>query len=267
MSIRPLKRLGQNFLRDPNTALKIVASLRPSDGARVVEIGPGTGALTKELASRYPGMVAIEVDGRAVEYLQSELPDVDVRHADVLDTDWRALAGERKGPLYVVGNLPYNITTPILFSLLDASDVVEEIVVMVQYEVAQRLAAEPRTKDYGSLTVGVQQHADVKMLFKVSRNVFVPRPAVTSAVVRITVNRDRIGEEKRELIRKVVRAAFGQRRKTLRNSLQSITAELSGGESFFETFDERFASRRAEELTPAEFIELAEMVAAARATA
>jgi 16S rRNA (adenine1518-N6/adenine1519-N6)-dimethyltransferase len=256
--ITPKKRLGQNFLSDPNTARKIVAALRVPEGAAVVEIGPGTGALTGALLARYPDLVAVEVDELAVAYLRQKHPALDVRHADVLDVDWGVLAVEKGGPLYVVGNLPYYITSQILFALLDARAAVREAVVMMQLEVAERLVALPRTKAYGILSVQVQLFTRPELLFRVSPNVFFPKPDVTSAVVRLVF---REGDEitagvDPSLLREVVRTAFNQRRKTLRNSLGALTRDRGVA------LPEAWASRRAEELEPAAFVALTRYLAA-----
>ncbi len=245
---RPRKSLGQNFLQDPNTIGKIVGALRAGPEDPVVEIGPGTGALTGPLLARHPRLTALEVDERAVAYLQAAYPRLDVRHTDVLAADWAALVAEKGGGrLYVIGNLPYHITSPILFGLLDARRHLREAVVMMQREVADRLVAAPRTKAYGILSVILQLYARPERLFNVSRNVFYPRPDVTSTVVRL-----HFGEAEPEVdydaLREVVRAAFNQRRKTLRNSLRRWT-EASGA-----ALPEGWEGRRAEELTPAEFV-------------
>ena len=275
--LKPKQSLGQNFLRDPNTIRRIVAALAAPAGAPVVEIGPGTGALTEVLLETYPSLTAIEVDERAVALLEERFPRLDVRHQDVLEVDWKALAAERGGPLHVIGNLPYYITSPILFSLLDAQArlaaepeptdpvpgqagrgqavheaVVREAVVMMQLEVAERLVAVPRTKAYGILSVLFQLYATPELLFRLSPHVFFPKPSVTSAVVRLAFHPAASlpagGEGER--LRAVVRAAFNQRRKTLRNSLHHWTRD--GGLSL----PEGWQRRRAEELTPAEFVEL-----------
>ena len=264
--LKPKQSLGQNFLRDPNTVRKIVAALEAPAGVPVVEIGAGTGALTEVLLESHPSLTAIEVDGRAVALLEKRFPALDVRYQDVLEVDWAALAAERGGPLHVIGNLPYYITSPILFSLLDAQAslaaepgqadvrqaVVREAVVMMQLEVAERLVAAPRTKAYGILSVLFQLYATPELLFRLSPNVFFPKPSVTSAVVRLMFHPAGLlppGDEG-ERLRAIVRAAFNQRRKTLRNSLHRWTRE-SGL-----SLPKGWERRRAEELTPAEFVEL-----------
>jgi len=260
MNLRPKQSLGQNFLRDPNIIRKILESLRAPSDAHVVEIGPGEGALTEPLSSKYPRFTAIEIDERAVRHLRERLPDADIRQQDILQVDWRTLADETAAPLYVIGNLPYNITSQILIFLLDARHVIEEAVLMMQKEVAERLVAEPRTKAYGILSVQTQVFADAELMFTVSPKVFFPRPDVMSAVVRLTFPREKAEPSGRDaaFFRDVVRAAFNQRRKTLRNSLRAWTRErgieLPGG----------LAERRAEELSPAEFVGLAHYLGARR---
>lgn len=251
MAIRPRKRLGQNFLADPNTARKIVAALDVPPGEPVVEIGPGTGALTGILKQRHERFAAVEIDPRAVALLGEAMPDLDVREMDVLRVDWAEMADELGGPVHVIGNLPYYITTPIVFSLLDAAEAVAQAVVMVQREVARRIVAEPRTREYGILSVVLQRLARPELLFEVSRNVFRPKPDVTSAVLRLDF-RDVPGVDGDPAwFRTVVRTAFNQRRKTLRNSLASLGRELPEG----------WAKARAEELPPHEFVALARYLA------
>ncbi len=253
MSISPKKSLGQHFLRDPNTIRKIAAAVEAPVGAAVVEIGPGTGALTEELLRYYPDLTAIEVDERAVEHLREALPALDVRHRDVLETDWAALAAEKGEKLWVVGNLPYYITSPILFSLLDARAHLRRAVLMMQKEVAERLVAVPSTKAYGILSVQTQLLARPRLLFDVSRHVFHPKPDVTSAVVALDFGASELDIDV-ERLRRTVRTAFNQRRKTLRNSLKPITSETGC------TVPEALAGRRPEALEPEEFVGLARAI-------
>ena len=247
--VTPKKSLGQHFLRDPNTVRKIVAALEAPPGAPVVEIGPGTGAMTAVLAEQYDRLTAIEVDERAVAHLQEHLPGVDVRHEDILDVDWARLAAEQQEPLYVIGNLPYYITSPILFSLLDAGPCLRRAVIMMQKEVAERLVAPAGSKTYGILSVQTQIWSRPRLLFDVSRNVFFPRPDVESAVVALDFDVEPPPVD-REQLRRVVRAAFNQRRKTLRNSLKGVASERG------RPVPEAVAGLRAEALQPDEFIDL-----------
>jgi 16S rRNA (adenine1518-N6/adenine1519-N6)-dimethyltransferase len=257
VSVRPKKRLGQHFLTDANVIGKIVDAVGAPPGAPVVEIGPGEGALTGPLLARYPGLTAVEVDPEAVAHLRARFPALRVLHADVLDLDWAALAAEAGGPLWVVGNLPYYITSPILFGLLDARTHLRRAVVMMQREVAERIVAAPGTKAYGILSVQAQLFARPALLFRVSRHVFRPKPDVESAVLALDFLResDDFGGPDPEgvdsdALRRVVRTAFGQRRKMLRNSLAALDAP--------HPLPPAFAARRPEALTPAEFVALAQ---------
>ena len=283
MSVRPKKRLGQHFLTDPHAVRAIVEAVKAPAGARVVEIGPGEGALTGDLLRRYPGLVAIEVDDEAVAHLRRRFPALDLRQQDVLATDWRALAGsgERQtanggnaappgsppldaqrpfadprsplAPLYVVGNLPYYITSPILFALLDARAVVSRAVVMVQKEVADRLVAPPGSKVYGTLSVYFALYARAGLVLDVPRGAFHPPPKVESAVVAL----DFAGADPPgvpfDALQRVVRAAFGQRRKMLRNSLGPL-AQAAGADLG------PFATLRPEAVAPADFVALARLL-------
>lgn len=250
--IQPIKRLGQNFLQDPNTIRKIVDSLEAPSSARVIEIGPGTGALTGLLASKYADFSAIELDPRAVEYLSEHLPEVQVIQGNVLDMNWSEKAsGAPGGRVSVIGNLPYYITSQILFGLLDAAPHISEAVIMMQHEVAARLVAQPRTKEYGILSVAVQLECVPRLMFPVSRNVFYPKPDVKSAIVRLEFP----SESPKSLVdpkalRRIIRSAFSQRRKTLRNSLSIVITE------FGKQLPSHLESKRAEELSPHDFVEL-----------
>jgi 16S rRNA (adenine1518-N6/adenine1519-N6)-dimethyltransferase len=251
MSLRPIKSLGQHFLVDPNTIRRIVAQLEAPADARVVEIGPGTGALTAELVEKYRDLVAIEIDERAVEHLRHRFPEIDVRHLDVLEADYLVLAGHAAGSLWIIGNLPYNITSQILFGLLE-SPVVSQAVLTMQKEVAERLVARPRTKEYGILSVVTQLFCRPEVCFHISPNVFRPKPDVWSSTVRLNWPSEQPIPKDVDpaMLRRVVRTAFNQRRKTLRNSLRTVTDEM-GSE-----VPEVLASKRAEELEPAEYVEL-----------
>ena len=242
--IPPKKSLGQHFLNDPNTARRIVGALEAPADAHVVEIGPGVGALTGLLHERFENFEAIEVDSRAVTYLRERYPDLNMRQADVLELDWRRLGDQ---PLHIIGNLPYNITSPILFGLLAAHDAMSQAVLMVQKEVAERIVAKPRTKAYGIPSVFAQLYARPSILFKVSRNVFEPKPAVESVVIRLDFEGIEAPDVDTGLLHAVVRAGFGMRRKVLRNSLQKWAADIP----------DRWRRCRAEELSPDDYVMLA----------
>ena len=203
MSVRPKKRLGQHFLTDDEAVRRIIDAVQAPPGARVVEIGPGEGALTGDLLRRYPDLTALEVDPEAIDHLRRRFPSLDVRQTDVLDADWATLAAEgaartpgKPAPakaggatdasrVHVVGNLPYYISSPILFALLDARASVARAVIMLQKEVADRVAAPPGSKTYGTLSVYFALYARAELLFDVPRQAFHPPPKVESAVVAI----------------------------------------------------------------------------------
>jgi 16S rRNA (adenine1518-N6/adenine1519-N6)-dimethyltransferase len=216
----PRKRLGQHFLIDPNLLRKIInlADLQPSDF--VCEIGPGGGALTGLLCQTAKQVLALEVDPRMVEFLKGEFADcsnLDIQEQDALRYPFDQLPE----PTVVVANLPYNISTPIMFRLLEARPKIRRMVLTVQLEVAKRLTAKPNTKDYGVLSVMAQHLAEVRFGFPVSRKCFRPVPDVDSGVVRLDicpVNQEKPEDLKR--FQRIVRAAFGQRRKTLMNAFR-----------------------------------------------
>ena len=216
----PRKRLGQHFLIDPNVLRKIVNLADISSTDPVCEIGPGGGALTGLLCEAANQVVALEVDPRMVEFLRKKLgnySNLDVKEQDALRYSFQDLSG----PAIIVGNLPYNISTPILFRLLEAKHTIHRMVLTLQLEVAQRLAAEPGTKEYGVLSVMAQHLAEVRLGFSVSRKCFRPVPDVDSGVVRLDIRQDnQNSSEELAQFQRIVRAAFGQRRKTLSNALK-----------------------------------------------
>lgn len=221
------KSLGQNFLIDSNVLTKIVdqANLTPESGA--IEIGPGIGALTEKLAKRANKVVAFEIDQRLLPILADTLspyPHVKVRHSDVLEADVHKVIEEEfeKGQdLMVVANLPYYVTTPILMKLLEEKLPVRGIVVMIQKEVAERIAASPGSKNYGSLSLAVQYYAEARTALTVPSTVFVPRPNVDSSVLHLELRSEPpVDLHSESYFFEVIRASFGQRRKTLLNNLQ-----------------------------------------------
>ena len=221
--LRPTKSLGQNFLIDENVLAKIAATgaLEPID--LVIEVGPGLGALTRHLAGLAARVVAVEIDRHLLPALTENLKDLDnveIVHADILDCDLPSLTRGWSGPVKVVANLPYYITTPIVMKFLEEYPACSRMVFLVQREVADRMAALPGTKDYGSLSVAVRYYAEPKRVFSVPPTCFLPAPEVASAVVRLDVRPEPpVALVDRRLFFAVVRAAFGQRRKTLHNAL------------------------------------------------
>lgn len=248
----PRKRWGQHFLTDTNLLYKLVRLIDPEPHDSILEIGPGEGALTELLAPMVNELVAIEIDRNLFHALKTNttLSECRILNQDFLRVDLGSLpfTGES---IRVVGNIPYRVTSPIIFKLLEDPSRWQDIHLMVQKEVADRLTAPAGNKTYGRLTVMVQAFMDVRQLLDVPPEVFVPRPAVRSAVVHMAPH-DRYSVEEGTLqtFREIVRAAFSQRRKMLKNSLGAI---LSGrvGEVDFDL------SRRPEMLTVGEFICLA----------
>lgn len=247
--IKPIKRLGQNFLKDKNILRKISEVINPQKDEKIIEIGPGEGALTEILANSGAEVIAIEIDKRVIEHLQSTYPAIKIINQDFLEVD---LTQFHSSELRIVGNIPYNITSPIIFKLIENHHLIRDAVFMVQYEVARRITAKKGSKDYGILSVLLNYFAETEFCFKVSPNVFYPKPKVFSAVVKISFKKN-FDESLNRTFIQIVKAAFGNRRKTLKNSLSnSIFAQLnfSGCEVDL--------SLRAEQLDLSDFIKLAE---------
>jgi 16S rRNA (adenine1518-N6/adenine1519-N6)-dimethyltransferase len=223
--IRARRRFGQHFLHDPAVLQRIARSVNPGPGQRLLEIGPGTGALTAQLLGLVSHLDAIEIDRDLAAGLRARWPDqLTLHEADALDFDYASLARARGGALRVVGNLPYNISTPLLFRLLEQVDHIVDLHVMLQKEVIERMAAAPGSKDYGRLTVMLAPRLQIEKLFDVGPGAFSPPPRVWSAVARLQVlPRPRFHLP--PAFAAVVSAAFAQRRKTLRNSLRSLVPE------------------------------------------
>ncbi len=260
--MRARRSLGQNFLVDPNLQRKIVAALEAGPDDEVLEIGPGTGALTRHLAGRVRRLTAVELDERCHAELERDLggePGVRIVHGDALELALEDVTDD-VARLRVVGNIPYNITTPLVFWLLERPVRPAVIVLMVQREVADRILAEPGTKAYGALSVGVRIVADVERLFNVGRNVFRPVPDVDSAVIRIVPHAPpRISPELEADVRELTRAAFSMRRKQLQKTLRTAPAfDLDAGAvGRVEAETGIRLERRPETLSPDDFVRLA----------
>ena len=222
-NVRPKKNLGQHFLTDRSVADRIAATLDPYIGMPVIEVGPGMGMLTQFLLERGHNLTVVELDSESVEYLNENFPQLKGRiiEEDFLKLDLNSIV-PGDGKFCVIGNYPYNISSQIFFHLLDYLDRVECCSGMLQREVAQRLAAEPGGKDRGILSVLLQAWFDVEYLFTVSENVFNPPPKVKSGVIKMVRNGvTDLGCDTR-LFKSIVKTSFGQRRKTLRNSLRGM---------------------------------------------
>lgn len=258
---RARKRFGQHFLHDPGVIARIVAAIDPQPDDRMVEIGPGLGALTLPLLERLEELHAVEIDRDAIRHLAAAANrgKLHIHEADVLQFDFRRLNGESR--LRIVGNLPYNISTPLLFHLIDQRECIRDMHFMLQKEVVDRMAAAPGAESYGRLTVMLAPWVTVQPLFEIGPGAFRPPPKVISTVVRLTPHRAprlRISDQRR--FAAVVAAAFSQRRKTLRNALKPLMS------------DEEIASAgvdpglRAEVVSPEGFAALAARAASNGAT-
>ena len=218
------KNYGQNFLIDSHVIDKIVAAAEIDKDTEVLEIGPGIGTLTQYLAEAAKSVTAVEIDDKLIPILEKTLADYDnvrIIHGDILKQDIAALFGDRH--FKIVANLPYYITTPIIMSLLEGRVPADSITVMIQKEVADRMQASPGSKDYGALSLAVQYYADPYLAANVPPNCFMPRPNVGSAVIRLARRAEAPVEVKDEqLMFKLIRAAFNQRRKTLANAIKNF---------------------------------------------
>lgn len=226
------KSLGQNFLVDKNIVDHIVdgAGIGPDDLA--IEIGPGMGVITSEAAQRAAKVVAVEIDKTLIPILKETLAEhdnVDVINQDILKTDINEIIetygeGRTAKNIKIIGNLPYYITTPIIMKILEDGVPASSITIMMQREVAERINAKPGTKDYGALSVAVQYYCDTQIVANVPKEAFMPQPKVGSTVLRLDIREDRLVELKdKDVFFQVVKAGFGQRRKTLSNSLMGVS--------------------------------------------
>lgn len=225
MSHRPRKRFGQNFLYDEQVIHAIVSCISPRQGEHLVEIGPGQGALTRRLLPECGQLDAIELDRDLVEFLRKQFAAEDslvIHSADAMKFDFSSLS--RGEPLRVIGNLPYNISTPLLFHLFGQGACIQDMHFMLQKEVVDRLCAEPGCKDYGRLGVMAQYYCAMEPLLEVGPESFTPSPKVVSAVVRLVPHANKPVTVGPEILSQVVAAAFSQRRKTLRNALGLLLA-------------------------------------------
>lgn len=253
--VRAKKHLGQHFLKDETIALNIVKSLKHSSQyKKVIEVGPGMGVLTKYLIQEkvYETHI-IDIDRESIAYLKQNFPSLEnkIIEGDFLKLDFNNLFNNES--FAVIGNFPYNISTEILFKVLDHKNQVPEVVGMFQKEVAERIASKPRNKTYGITSVLLQAFYDIEYLFTVDASVFNPPPRVQSAVIRLTRNAIQQLDCNEKLFKQIVKAGFNQRRKTLRNSIKAFKLKS-------EFLDHKYLTQRAEELSVADFVALTNMV-------
>ena len=254
-NVKPLKRFGQNYLHDKNIINKIFGEINPKPEDTIIEIGPGRGALTELIYGKTENFIAVEIDTRVIEELQSKFPELKVIKEDFLKVDISTILNLNKKKLRVIGNIPYNLTSSIIFKVIYNADIIEDAIFMVQNEVAKRMTAKKGNKDYGILTVLLNYFTDTQYCFKVSPNAFYPKPRVTSAVVHLRLKQLSISTEERQMFISVVKACFGNRRKTLKNSLSnSIFNEINFSNSGIDL------TLRAEQLDVKDFVVLTEFL-------
>ncbi len=262
-NLKPKKRMGQNFLTDPSTARTIISRANLSADDVVLEIGAGLGALTIPLARVVKKVHAVEKDSHLIELLQTELlanriSNCNIVAQNILEMDLHTLTDTTAGRLTVLGNLPYGISSQILVKLIHSRDMIERAILMFQKELAQRLAARPGGKQYGRITAMLRYCADIRFLAEVKASVFYPPPKVDSAVIEIRFKPTSMyGPHDEAMLFRVIKAAFGNRRKTLKNALAAAGLQIDS-----ETILQALSSsgieptRRAETLDPSEFVAL-----------
>lgn len=261
------KKFGQNFLIDSHVLDKIITAADIKDDDMILEIGPGIGTLTQLLAYNARKVVSVEIDNNLISILEYTLKDYDnvrIINEDILKLDIAKLVREENNnrPIKVVANLPYYITTPIIMGLFEKHVPIESITVMIQKEVADRMSAGPGTKNYGALSLAVQYYSEPYLAANVPPNCFMPRPDVSSAVIRLTLVKDKVRVSNEETLFKLIKAAFAQRRKTFMNCLKnSDSFELSKDE--WETVFSKAGlplNIRGETLTLEEFVQLTDLI-------
>lgn len=263
------KKFGQNFLIDTHVLDKIIRSAEISKEDMVLEIGPGIGTMTQYLCENAREVIAVEIDKNLIPILENDTlamyDNVTIINEDILKVDINKLVKERNGgkAIKIVANLPYYITTPIIMGLFEAHVPIENITVMVQKEVAERMQSGPGSKDYGALSLAVQYYADPYIVANVPPNCFMPRPNVGSAVIKLTLHRDApVKTQNEALMFKLIRASFNQRRKTLVNGLNNNTEIHLSKELIAEAIEQLGVSAtiRGEALTLEQFAKLSDII-------
>lgn len=249
---KPLKKYGQNYLVDNNIIDKIVNEFDIKKNDKVLEIGPGEGALTSKLADLTNGLTIVEIDTRKIELLKARFSAAKIINEDFLKINLSDFFDNEV--INVIGNIPYNITSPIFYKLIENRKNISKALLMVQYEVAKKITAEKGTKDYGILNVILNYFCDVKFCFKISPNVFYPKPNVFSAIIKLNFKKNLNPDIDEEIFIKLVKSSFGNRRKNLKNSLSNT---IFGNYDFTEA--DEYLKLRAEQLGVEDFIKLTQI--------
>ena len=258
---KPRQSLGQNFLIDENIVRKIITCFQPLAGDVVMEIGPGRGALTNHLAGKVKHLILVEIDGRIIEDLRTRFSSarVTLLHEDFLDVDLGSWQDRFHARLRLLGNIPYHLTSPILFKAFGERAAIRDVTIMAQREVTRRIVAKPGSKEYGILSVASRLYGIPKILFNVSPNCFYPKPKVTSSILHIRFFDRLPAGVNPELFSTVVRTVFGKRRKTLRNGLkylpysEAVVGRIMDGVTVS-------LDKRPEQLTPEQFFDLTNQI-------
>lgn len=249
MDVKPKKFLGQHFLLDNTVSQKIAEAIKIENKVNLLEIGPGTGALTQFLMGENINLVAYELDNESIIYLNKNFPNLIVHNQDVLKIEWKSIFNYN---FSVTGNFPYNISSQIMFKIYENRDIIDQMVGMFQKEVAERICSSTGTKKYGILSVLIQAFYNVDYLFTVNEDAFNPPPKVKSGVIRIVRNDIIKLDCDEKLFLRVVKAIFNQRRKMARNSLKSMLGELK--------IDHVLLTKRPEQLSVENFIEITKLL-------
>ena len=249
MNVKPKKYLGQHFLLDNTVSQRIAEAIKIENKVNLLEIGPGTGALTQFLMGESINLIAYELDKDSITYLNKNFPELTVHNQDILKIEWKSIF---KANFTVTGNFPYNISSQIMFKIYENRDIIDQMVGMFQKEVAERICSSTGTKKYGILSVLIQAFYNVDYLFTVNEDAFNPPPKVKSGVIRIERNDVIKLDCDEKLFFRVVKAIFNQRRKMARNSLKSMLGDLK--------IDHVLLTKRPEQLSVENFIEITKLL-------
>ena len=255
MIIKPLKKFGQNFLIDQNIIHKLIDQLNLSCDDLVIEIGPGKGSITNVLCNKINRLIAIEIDSRVIDYLKSSFINLNLINDDIMKIKFANFITDSNQKIKILGNIPFNLTGDILFKLIEEKQNISDASLIIPFDIAKRIVANCNTKEYGILTVIFNYFSNVHLVSKVSKNVFSPRPNIDAAILHINFIKEENPNIDKELFIKVVKAAFGNRRKTLLNSLRNSIFKNCN----FTNFQTQL-SKRAEDLNVSDFIKLTEEI-------